>query len=213
MRQHDPDAISKGPGHRTTRDRLAEDMDAFGEALEIYRKYLTLMARRELGPDLTAKISGSDLVQETFLAAGRDIEGFRGESAAEFRGWLESILKHLLANTRRRYRETAKRRLGLELQGNRAGGLTLAEFIPTISASVTSASGCAMRGEREAALCEAIVALPAHYQRVIQWHHQERLTFEVIADRLGVTSEAARKIWGRALLKLRKALGPNHDPR
>jgi RNA polymerase sigma factor (sigma-70 family) len=70
-----------------------------------------------------------------------------------------------------------------------------------------------MRHERERALREAMMNLPENYRRAIQWHHEERLTFEEIAGRLGGSAEAARKVWGRALVRLREALGPGHDPR
>jgi DNA-directed RNA polymerase specialized sigma24 family protein len=53
--------------------------------------------------------------------------------------------------------------------------------------------------------------LPEHYRQVVQWHHEERLTFEVIAGRLAISPEAARKVWGRALLRLRERIGPGHD--
>jgi DNA-directed RNA polymerase specialized sigma24 family protein len=42
-----------------------------GGGLDQFREYLTQVARRELGTDLAAKVSASDLVQETFLAAAR----------------------------------------------------------------------------------------------------------------------------------------------
>jgi RNA polymerase sigma-70 factor (ECF subfamily) len=183
------------------------DGKALGLGLEQFREYLTQVARRELGADLAAKVSASDLVQETFLAAGRDASQFRGTGPAELRGWLKGILKHLLCNTRRHYRETSKRRVDRELG---AGGTS---WWGTVVLSATSPSGRAMRREREEALSRALAALPEHYRSVIRWHHQERLTFDAIAGRLGVSAEAARKVWGRALVRLREALGPGHDPR
>jgi RNA polymerase sigma-70 factor (ECF subfamily) len=184
-----------------------------GGGIDAFRDYLTQLARREIGTDLAAKVSASDIVQETFLAAGRDIGQFEGASVAEMRGWLRGILKHLVNNTRRRYRGTGKRRLDLEVaaggvEDERAGG-----WWATISASATSPSGCAMRQEREQALRRALTTLPEHYRLVIRWRHQEQMSFDAIAGRLDVSPEAARKVWGRALLRLREALGPDHDPR
>jgi RNA polymerase sigma factor (sigma-70 family) len=65
-----------------------------------------------------------------------------------------------------------------------------------------------MRHEREGALRTAMMHLPEHYRQVIQWHHEQRLTFEVIAGRLGISPEASRKVWARALLRLRERMGP-----
>jgi RNA polymerase sigma-70 factor (ECF subfamily) len=70
-----------------------------------------------------------------------------------------------------------------------------------------------MRQEQAHALLAAIAGLPEHYRQVVVWHHREGATFEEIADRLETTAEAARKVWVRALVRLRDALGPSHDPR
>jgi RNA polymerase sigma-70 factor (ECF subfamily) len=183
-----------------------------GSALQAFRSYLTLVARQALAPDLAAKVGASDLVQETFLADLRDITQLRDRSPANLRCWLLGILQHLLANTRRRYRATQKRQVEVEVAGC-GGGDSRATFVAEVAASATSPSGRAMRHEREKALREVMTDLPEHYRQVIQWHHEERLTFEEIAGRLGVSPEAARKVWGRALVRLRETLGPGHDPR
>jgi RNA polymerase sigma-70 factor, ECF subfamily len=184
-----------------------------GHALESFREYLNLIARRELGSDLAAKVGASDMVQETFLAAGRDLSQFQGRGPLELRRWLRGILQNLLANTRRHYRGTRKRRVSREMPGGHGGSEQMRDPIEVAAASVTSPSGRAMRHERADALRAVMNGLPEHYRQVIQWHHQDRLPFEAIAARLGVSPEAARKIWGRALLRMRAALGPGHDPR
>jgi RNA polymerase sigma-70 factor (ECF subfamily) len=184
-----------------------------GSDLEAFRSYLTLLARRALAPDLAAKVATSDLVQETFLAAGRDIAQLRDHSTANLRRWLSGILQHLLANTRRSFRATQKRRTALEVAGRGSGGDSRENIVVDVAASATSPSERAMRQERVKALREAMVGLPEHYRQVIQWRNEERLTFEEIAGRLGGSSEAARKVWGRALVRLRETLGPGHDPR
>src|SRR4051794_35143216 len=91
------------------------DPDALGRALELFRDYLLLVANQELEPELKAKLGGSDLVQETFLGAQRDLASFRGQSETEWRLWLRGILVHLLANHRRQYRSTGKRRIDCEV--------------------------------------------------------------------------------------------------
>jgi DNA-directed RNA polymerase specialized sigma24 family protein len=50
-----------------------------------------------------------------------------------------------------------------------------------------------------------------HYREVVTWHHCEQLSFEEIGRRHGISAEAARKRWTRALRRLRKELGPSHD--
>jgi RNA polymerase sigma-70 factor (ECF subfamily) len=191
----------------------AKRAEAVGTALEFFREYLTPVARRGLAPDVAAKVSASDMVQETFLAAGRDFAQFQGQSELELQVWLKGILRNLLANTRRHYRGTSKRQLSRERVTGVVGSRSSGHPLDVVSSSLTSPSGRAMRCERAEALLLMITSLPENYRQVIQWHHQEQLPFEAIAGRLGISPEAARKLWGRALLRLRAALGPGHDPR
>jgi len=182
------------------------DKQALGQALSFCRDYLLLVANDGLNPELRAKGNASDLVQETFLRAQRGIEGFRGRTASEWRHWLRSILVRNLAHESRRFGATAKRQVQREVtipEGMR---------LDCTRTSETPSSHLARR-EREAALIEALERLPAHYRDVVIWHHREQLSFEEIGRRLGNSTEAARKLWTRALGSLRKELGPTHDSR
>jgi RNA polymerase sigma-70 factor (ECF subfamily) len=51
---------------------------ALGQLLELYRNYLTLLARLQISRRLQRKIDATDLVQETFLKAHRHFGQFRG---------------------------------------------------------------------------------------------------------------------------------------
>lgn len=179
--------------------------DALGRALEALRDYLEVIARHELRAELQAKIGPSDLVQETLLAAQRDLPGFHGRTEQEWRGWLRSILLHIAENARRRYLVTEKRRVDREvpLRVTEGGGLSVPH---------TSPSGPLRDLERQQALTSALERLPESYRQVIRWRHREGWTFEMIGGRLDCSSEAARKLWTRALARLRKELGPLHAP-
>src|SRR6476469_3978998 len=88
---------------------------ALGEALEACRVYLQAIAERELDPELRAKGGASDLVQETFLEAHKDFAQFKGDTEDALLAWLRRMLLNNLANFRRRYRGTRKRRAGREV--------------------------------------------------------------------------------------------------
>jgi RNA polymerase sigma-70 factor (ECF subfamily) len=175
--------------------------------LEPYRDYLTLVARRALGPEMAGKVGPSDLVQETFLAAQRKLGTFRGNTEPAWRAWLKAILLHHLAN-QRRYHAADKRR------GPRgAGTCGGAQHAQSVVELVTPPSRQLMRRERDRALEAALDRLPDHYRRVVGWHHHDRVGFDEIAARLGISTGAAQKLWARALIRLRELLGPMHDPR
>src|SRR6516165_2807688 len=113
----------------------AGSREALGNALETYRNYLLLIAERELGDDLRAKGGASDLVQEAFLEAHKDFARFQGETEADLRSWLRTLLLNRLSKFARRYRQTQKRGIGSEvpLDANQERGAGLAGDEPTPS--------------------------------------------------------------------------------
>ena len=178
--------------------------EALGQALQACRGYLLLLAKRELDPDLRAKGGASDLVQETFLEAQKDFAHFQGNSEDELRAWLRQILLHNLANFTRRYRATAKRRLGREValgvtgsSADREGGLI---------AGALSPSGLAMQEEQAQALRRALERLPDDYRQVILLHYQEQRPFKEIAPLMHRSYESVRSLWARAIRRLRQEM-------
>jgi RNA polymerase sigma-70 factor (ECF subfamily) len=179
------------------------DREALGRALSSFRNYLLLTAREGLEPWLVVKAGASDLVQDTLFRAHRAFGDFRGRSEAEWRNWLRTILVRRLANHRRRYGATSKRRLAREVPIGSAMVGSPASREPTPSQEFA-------RREREAALLAAIDRLPERHRAVVIGHHRDRESFEQIGRRLGISAEAARKLWTRALGRLRQELGSEH---
>src|SRR5437870_3303740 len=87
----------------------AGDSTGLGELLELYRSYLGLLARLQIGLHLQGKVDPADVVQETFLKAHHNFGLFRGTREREFVGWLRQILAANLAMLVRRYFGTSRR--------------------------------------------------------------------------------------------------------
>src|SRR5947199_5000820 len=87
---------------------------ALGQLLELYRSYLAILARLQIGRRLQGKVDAADLVQDTFLEAHRHFGEFRGTVEAELVCWLRQILAGRLANLVRRYYGTQRRDVRLE---------------------------------------------------------------------------------------------------
>src|SRR6266545_3526380 len=85
------------------------DDPALGQLLELYRAYLVVLARVQIGKRLQSKLDASDVVQEAFLGAYRDFAQFRGTTEKEFLGWLRQVLASVLANLVRHYQGTQRR--------------------------------------------------------------------------------------------------------
>jgi len=99
--------------------------EAIGQILEAARGQLLELANQELPEDLRAKIGPSDVVQETAAEAHRDFADFSGTTVEECFAWLRMILRHNVVDAIRRYRESGKRNVALEVRlasGPMAGG-------------------------------------------------------------------------------------------
>jgi RNA polymerase sigma-70 factor, ECF subfamily len=180
----------------------AGSSEALGQALETCRNYLLLVADRQLAPELHAKGGASDLVQETFLEAQRDFARFQGTSEEELLAWLRQMLLNNVANFTRRYRDTGKREVGREVAfqtGNSAqvAGLNLLASAPTPSSK-------AIEREQAEALQRALARLPDDYRQVIVYRYLEERSFEEIGGLLQRSADAARKLWSRAMERLRQ---------
>src|SRR5437868_7661720 len=87
---------------------------ALGQLLELYRSYLALLARVQIGRQLQSKVDAADLVQDTFLEAHRHFGQFRGQTEAAFLRWLRQILAGVISNVLRHYLGTKGRDVRLE---------------------------------------------------------------------------------------------------
>jgi RNA polymerase sigma-70 factor (ECF subfamily) len=180
----------------------AGSREALGNVLESCRKYLSLVAARELDCDLHAKGGTSDLVQETFLEAQRDFARFQGNSEGELLAWLRQILLNNVSNFTRRYRGTRKRELNREVpiateDSASSPGLVLPDLMLTPYSQ-------AVQHEQAEALRRAVERLPEEYRQAIVLRYLEGRSFEEIGQRLGRSPDAARKLWSRAMERLRQ---------
>jgi RNA polymerase sigma factor (sigma-70 family) len=58
--------------------------------------------------------------------------------------------------------------------------------------------------EREAAIAQAINRLPSRYREVVRLRNLDRLSFDDVGRRLGLSAGGAQKLWSRAVERLRK---------
>ncbi len=187
----------------------AGSREALGRVLEEYRRYLLRLANQRLPTDLRAKGGASDIVQQTFLEAQRDFDGFQGTTETELRAWLRQLLIHNLANFRRHYQATGKRQVGREVHleagsSSPGDGVEAAVATPSPSREV-------MAREQAELLQQALERLPEEFRRVITLRHHEQHTFEEIARLLNRSPNGARTLWLRALDRLAHELEFPHE--
>ncbi|MEX2111725.1 MAG: sigma-70 family RNA polymerase sigma factor [Pirellulales bacterium] len=168
------------------------------------RPYLLLVANQTLPTELRAKLGGSDLVQETLLQVKRTFVHFRGSTEAELIAWLRGALLNNLNAEHRRFRGTLKRNLAREVSLDQ--GLSGAEHEGLVDGAARSPASQILAAEEAVRLNAALARLPEDYRRVIELRNWEGRPFAEIGELMGRTSDAARKLWARAIEQLKDEL-------
>lgn len=192
---------SEDAAHRLGEARTGS-REALGQALEACRDYLLRVANDELGSGLEAKGGASDIVQQTFLEAQRDFAQFHGATEDELLAWLRRLLLHNVADFTRRYRRTRKRQLGREV------AFADDSTAPEPTADTPSPSSHARADEHRELLEQALARLPEDYRRIMVLRYQEERSFEEIARLMQRSENAVRKLWLRAVERLRQQMEP-----
>jgi RNA polymerase sigma-70 factor (ECF subfamily) len=185
----------------------AAQAGALGDLLELYRQYLALLARRQIGLRLQGKVDASDLVQETFLEAHRHFDRFRGSDEPQLVAWLRQILAGKVANLVRHYFGTQGRDVRLEEELAADLDDSARQLDRDLVAPLTSPSLQAVRREQTVLLADALAQLPEDYRDVLVLRHLEGLTFPEIAERMQRTQDSVEKLWLRGLTRLRQVFG------
>lgn len=199
--------MTEGEPERLLRQARAGDAAALGALLELYRNYLTLLARLQISRRLQSKVDPADLVQDTFLKAHRHFGQLRGSTEVELVSWLRQILAGNVANLVRHYFGTQGRDIRLEQELEHELEQSSAAWSVGLVADQSSPSQRAAAREEALVLADALAQLPPDYSEVIVLRHLQGLPFAEVADRMSRSVDSVEKLWVRALARLRKALG------
>jgi RNA polymerase sigma-70 factor (ECF subfamily) len=170
---------------------LAGDAEAFGEIVRRWERRIFALAYGMLGREEEAR----DATQETFLAAFRNLRGFRGE--AKVSSWLHRIAVNQCITRQRR----AKVRAETALEDDReADGASLSVPAQESPAHVTESR------QTTAAVRRAVQALPEEMRQVVVMKEFEELTFQQIAEALELPLSTVKSRLYTALRQLRMRL-------
>src|ERR1051325_2371362 len=170
---------------------LTGDAEAFGEIVQRWERRIFALAFGMLGREEDAR----DATQETFLAAFRNLRGFRGE--AKVSSWLHRIaVNQCITRQRRAAVRTAS---GLDVEAEKDA----AKFAAPLAASPARV---AEGHEQTAAVRRAVNSLPAELRQVVVMKEFEELTFREIADALDVPLSTVKSRLYTALRQLQMRL-------
>jgi RNA polymerase sigma-70 factor (ECF subfamily) len=170
--------------------------------LECYRGYLLILAECGLSPRLRVKVDPSDIVQQTLLEAHRDLPSYRGQTEAELKSWLRTILTRNLYNVARRF-QTQGRDVDLEQQV--AGSLEQSSMRidKFLASEQTSPSQKAMQNELFEQLADGLAQLLEGERTAIMLKHFQGWSLAEISEQMGRPPDAIAGLLKRGLKKLR----------
>jgi RNA polymerase sigma-70 factor (ECF subfamily) len=178
----------------------AGDREAMGQLLVKHRGQLLKLATQSIEPELGGKLGASDIVQETLCEAGEAFAQFQGSEPAEFAAWLRLAMLSNLRDQQRRFAALRRNvRRESPLADNSGFQRQLQDEGPSPSTQV-------MHQEQHDQLDQAVGRLPARYREVIWFRHRDNLAFDQIALEMGLSENATRKLWVRAVRQLREQL-------
>jgi len=179
------------------------DREAFGRLFAQHRPYMRKVVTLRMDRRLRARLDPSDVVQDAQLEAFRRLPDFVRRRPMSFRLWLRKTAQERLIKLRRLHLGTARRDVRREATPPDASSLMLARQL--LSRGLTPSQDAAGR-ERALRIREAVERLAESDREILVLRNLEELSNEETAEVLGVKPAAASQRYGRALLRLRKAL-------
>jgi RNA polymerase sigma-70 factor (ECF subfamily) len=194
-------------------DRLVEqaaggDAAAWQGLVGRFDARLRRMVAARLNARLQARLSASDVVQETYLVAAGRLPQYAAQPDLPFYLWLRMLAGDQLARAHR-YHIDAKCRdatRDVPLDGRSLPEASSAALAAELVGPGRGPQSEAERSERVRLVQQALESLDAADREVLALRHFEQLTNAEAAVVLATTPAAAGKRYVRALLRIKKVL-------
>ena len=170
---------------------LTGDAEAFGEIVRRWERRIFALAYGMLGREEDAR----DATQETFLAAFRNLRGFRGESKVS--SWLHRIAVNQCITRQRRAKVRNEAAIEDEQQRHASSFSAPLDLSP---ARVTEGR------QSIAAVRRAVNSLPLELRQIVVMKEFEELTFREIAEALDLPLSTVKSRLYTALHQLQMRL-------
>jgi len=170
---------------------LTGDAEAFGEIVQRWERRIFALTYGMLGREEDAR----DATQETFLAAFRNLRGFRGE--AKVSSWLHRIAVNKCITRQRRAKVRNEAALDDEQEKDAAKFSAPLNYSPALSVESKQTTR---------AVRLAVNSLPLELRQVVVMKEFEELTFREIADALDLPLSTVKSRLYTALQQLQMRL-------
>jgi RNA polymerase sigma-70 factor, ECF subfamily len=185
-------------------DRAADgEASAVGELLSRHRSSLREFVDRHLYAAVRGRIDASDVVQDAQAELARRLSDFLKHRPMPFHLWARKITYDRLVELHRRHYHRPSRSVRREQSLPDRSSLLAAQ---PLLAQCPSPSQDAEYRELAEQVSRALAGLADADREMLLLRHGDGLPFSEIGSLLGIDPAAARKRFGRALLRLRKLL-------
>jgi RNA polymerase sigma-70 factor (ECF subfamily) len=195
-----PDSVATG--HLL--DRAATgDVSAVGELLTRNRAALKEFVELHLYTSVRGRIDSSDVVQEAQAEMASRLSDFLSHRPLPFHLWARKLTYDRLVDLHRRHIRRSSRSVNREQAQPDRSSLLVAK---PLLAHCPSPSQEAWARELAERVSRTLADLPEADREMLLLRHADGLPFAEIGSLLGIEPAAARKRFGRALLRLRTIL-------
>lgn len=180
-------------------DEVLADLFAY------YQDRLRRIVRFRLDYRMAGRVSESDVIQETYLAAAKRIDHYRGKPDMPIFVWLRLLVNQHLTDLHRQHLQAEMRdvRREVSLEQPAVSPHTSLAMAAQIVGRMTSPSRAFSRVERIAIVEQALNQMEPIDREVIALRHFEELTNVEAAEVLGISVQAASKRYVRAVKRMK----------
>ncbi len=171
------------------------DRSAQAELFEGVHHRLLDRIRLMMGPEARRLAESSDFLQGVFAEALVSLDGIPAKTEDDLLRWLTAAARNNIRDDVRRRREKAFSSLSRSLSGS-----------VSPSADTPAPDSEAEWRDELFDLAEALEGIDEKHRRIIELRYLEDLRFAEIAERLDCSTDAARMLLNRALLKVGRLL-------
>ena len=176
--------------------RAGQD-DALAPLFEQYRERLQRMVHFRLDPRLVGRLDAEDVLQESYLEAGKRLQAFRDDDKP-FLVWIRLMTQQTMIDLHRKHLGAKMRSAGREVHA--PASATMSGFFV---GHFTSPSQAVMREEQRLKIEQALESMDEIDREVLLLRHFEELSNKEAAAVLGIQENAASNRYVRALGRLK----------
>jgi RNA polymerase sigma-70 factor (subfamily 1) len=195
------DNITDKTQHLITKVR-GGDESALSQLCRVYGPRVHWIIRLRMGRELRSKLESIDLAQDAILCALEGLDDFTYKNEGDFVRWLSTIAENVLRGNLKKLhagKRDIRREVPLEGYGLTTGNRLVGNPCPI---DATTPSVIMSKKEDLDKLEKALDQLKPEYREVIVLTKIEGLSYKEIAERLGKSNYAVRKLVSRAMLAL-----------